>query len=598
MKDIVKENNRRKALLAHDYDPESGRGCTGERRLVKVAGRGFYTYPEVKADPSFSPGMPLAAFERLRARYDFEFWAWRCAMIHHKLSGQDVKFVLNRPQRRLLATMEEQRRAGQPIRVILLKARQWGGSTLTQLYMAWIQITQCRNWNSIICAHVKDAAAHIRGIYSKLLENYPEDMWEEDEPARFNSFERSLNTRIIGGRGAKVTVGSCENQEASRGSDLAMAHLSEVAFWRSTANREPEDMVQAVVGGIARARNTLVVMESTARGVGSFFHREWLRAEEGKSGYKPVFVPWYEIEAYTEELRVSEREFFSSLSDYELALWEKGLTLEQIAWYRGKRQDLCHDRIMKCEYPTTPVEAFANSGFSVFDTADVEALRSGCKDPLTDDNERRTWELPQPGARYAVAVDVGGRSQGSDYSVIVVVKNCAKPEVVAQWRGHMDYDLLANLAAGFAREYNNALLIIESNTPEHLSAMNGEPSVLLDVLGSSYPNFYRRRTPDGRESKPGFHMNRETKAAVVANMQRLVRDRGYVERDIGALEELLTYELQPDGGWCARSGCHDDMLVARSIALYVISRSAPPVSRRLINTIRGTHNNSPGFFVR
>jgi len=59
------------------------------------------------------------------------------------------------------------RTAGKPIRLILLKARQWGGSTLVQIYMAWIQLVHCRNWNSVICAHLKESAANIKGMYSK-----------------------------------------------------------------------------------------------------------------------------------------------------------------------------------------------------------------------------------------------------------------------------------------------------------------------------------------------------------------------------------------------------------------------------------------------
>ncbi|MBR5241403.1 MAG: hypothetical protein IKW05_05650, partial [Muribaculaceae bacterium] len=59
--------------------------------------------------------------------------------IKNKMGDGDIPFKLNRPQRRLLAEMEEMRIKGKPIRIILLKARQWGGSTLVQIYMAWIQ---------------------------------------------------------------------------------------------------------------------------------------------------------------------------------------------------------------------------------------------------------------------------------------------------------------------------------------------------------------------------------------------------------------------------------------------------------------------------
>lgn len=59
---------------------------------------------------------------------DFERWCEECVTVADKLSGLPVPFRLNAPQKRLARVMEARRRAGRPVRVILLKARQWGGS--------------------------------------------------------------------------------------------------------------------------------------------------------------------------------------------------------------------------------------------------------------------------------------------------------------------------------------------------------------------------------------------------------------------------------------------------------------------------------------
>ena len=133
--------------------------------------------------------------------------------------------------------------AGRPLRLIMLKARQWGGSTVILAYMAWIQCVICRNWHSLICAHVKDTAANIRGMYTKMLASYPEHYWDGDEPPRFRPFERSVNIREIAGRNCRVTIGSSENQDAVRGADYAMAHLSEIAFWSDTGQRSPDKFI-------------------------------------------------------------------------------------------------------------------------------------------------------------------------------------------------------------------------------------------------------------------------------------------------------------------------------------------------------------------
>lgn len=575
---IETENNRRHAERAVLYDPEYGLECYGPRVCVTTPDGMFNIPAEMTKDPAYRADLCGVAFDRLRCRYDFEFWAWRCTKVYRKKDGKEVAFTLNRPQRRFLAILEGQRRSGLPIRAILLKARQWGGSTLTQYYMAWMQLTQMRNWNSIICSHLRDTSTQIRGMLSKLIADYPPEMWDEEEPLALTGCQGSQNIRMIRGRNSTITIGTAEKPEASRGLSIAMAHLSEVAFWRHTRLRSPEDMVQAVVGGIDRAPGTVVVMESTARGIGTFFHRCWLDAVANPdAGYRPMFVPWYEIDDYQTELPCPADEFFASLSDYERALWNRGLTLEQICWYRGKRADCCSDRKMQGEYPTTPEEAFSSAGDSVFPHEALEKLRQGCLEPESDNGGYRVWAQPQEGEEYVVTVDVGGRTDSADYSVILVTRTSgAKPEVVAQWRGHLDYDLLAAKAAGIARLYNTALLVIESNTPEQISAANGEPSVLLDMLGDSYPNFYYRHDSGSGARCPGFHMNRRTKAAVIANLQRAVREGAYIERDEAAIEEMLAYEQRPNGSWGAPAGNHDDLLMTRAIALYVIAHMPPP----------------------
>ena len=286
----------------------------------------------VRLTPAPDPLRPSAMTETQRMATDFEYWAARCVKIKDKLSGKLVPFRLNRPQRRVLSMLEEQRRGGRPIRMIMLKARQWGGSTLMQMYMAWIQMIHAENWHSLICAHVKDTASTIRGIYSVMLESYPPELAGTGDDGRppvmkFAPFEGARNVRTIAHRGCRVAICSSENPEAVRGGDYAMAHLSEVAFWADTPQRTPEGLVRAICGSVARAPLTLIVMESTANGPGNFFHREWLRATTGRGSDKmPVFVPWHEIDIYAEQLTMPAAELWEQLDDYERAFWHEGLT--------------------------------------------------------------------------------------------------------------------------------------------------------------------------------------------------------------------------------------------------------------------------------
>lgn len=548
-------------------------------------------YPTVMNNP--------VAWQKLRCRHDFAYWCESCCKIKDKISGKDVPFVLNAPQRRVAAMLEDDRRAGRPIRIIMLKARQWGGSTLIQNYMAWIQSVHCRNWHSVICSQVKDTSSTIRGMYSKLLENYPLDLWDGDEKPRFRAFEHSRNIREIAGRGCRITIASIRNYDSIRGSDIAMAHLSETAFWSATPSASPEDLVRAICGSIAFEPYTLIAMESTANGVGNFFHNEWIRCSQGRGDKRAVFVPWFEIEHYRLDPPNPEK-FMQSLSPYETMLAEKfSLSPAQIYWYHNKLREYTTHAQMMAEYPSTPEEAFANTGSSLFSASNVENLRKNCIDPpfvgeIHDDGLRyqssatlprrhfrfvsdsrgclSVWQHPDPQGDYVAAVDIGGRTNRADWSVVAVLRiDSPRPEIVAQWRGHTDHDLLASVAASIAGYYNYALLAVEANSLEKDAAGH----YILNQLAREYPNMYFRDS-----ARPGFHTNSSSKGALITGLMAAVRDGSYIERCSDACTEMLNYEETSSGKYAARPGHHDDILMTRAIAIHLAS--LPDISLPLI----------------
>ncbi len=610
---IIKENERRKSELpdAHPYDPLIGNPNSVRRQKMRVKWEQHPVYlPQTMIEDSdFGQMKSRGDYHQLRHRHDFEYWAAHCVKIRHKQSGQRVPFCLNAPQRRVLEMFEEDRLKGRPLRFIMLKARQWGGSTLVQMYFAWIQCVLQENWNSLICAHVKDTAAGIRGMYDDMLADYPEGLWLGDDKPRFAVWQKSANTREIVGRSCKVTVASSFGQDSVRGLDFSMAHLSEVAFWKDTERMTPADFIRSVSGGIPSVPLSMVVLESTANGVANYFHTLWCAASEGRNAYRQIFVPWYEIEMYRSECG-DVAGFIKNWTAYERELWEQGLTIEMIQWYHDKRREFVSDSGMKSEYPSNPVEAFSNTGFGVFPNEHIERLRGDCCEPLSEaevskdravgqlldtpgaDGCLKIWELPDKGAisyknRYVTAVDVGGRSIHSDYSVIAVFDRMpggvgGRPRVVAQWRGHCDHDLLGRYSAKMSRIYGNALLVIESNTLE--TATEGAAQYILEELNATYRNLYVRCSRDNSgdtaiSPRVGFHTNRSTKASIITNLIGYVRSCGYCERDNDACNEMATYELQPSGSYAAHKGFHDDLLMTRAIALYVIATMPPPANR-------------------
>lgn len=580
---------------------------------------------------------------RIRCKHDFSFLAVAILRIKDKDGGEDKPLLMHRPQFKLLEEMEEMRLSHHPIYIILLKARQWGGSTLIQCYMFWIQIFWKKSWNSITVAHVSSASAEVKGMFSKLMSYLPLWLLHEDgevydeKERKMRPFEGAPNIDIVPARNFKVKTGSAESPNSARGGDSAMSHCTEVAFWRKTENRTPEQIVRSACSGKLYVPFSLEVFESTADGTGNFFHDEWLRAKEGKSDKKPVFVAWFEIEQLTLPFDSPEerKAFAQALLDNRLdndrskvvwgaLLWRlfcEGATLEALNWYIHEAKKHRDHASLAAEYPSDDVEAFANSGSMIFDMYTLDQMRKTCQKPVlvgdikaagTDGDEALTdihfvaeengplkvWETPdrdiEVSDRYVVVVDIGGRGEKADFSDILVIDRywmmeADIPIVVAEWHGHIRHDLLAWKAAQMARLYCDALLVIESNTMETREKerqLDGDLApYILDVIYDHYENLYTRpaqqgkgRIIDGKDVMLGFHTNTSTKPAIIFNLQRLVEEGGYKENNPDALTEMSYYEKRADGtlGNAEGENRHDDMVMTRAIGLWVSQKMPLP----------------------
>lgn len=660
VEEILRENGKRNAEITAVFNPITGKNSTGKRIKVTIPDFPIETQwlpvrmmkiPLVKriiAAGSFDAFMveefgedytyedrqkAIESFVRLRIRYDFPFWAAFYVYIKCKGGGEDVLFKLNRPQRRLVERLERMREARKPIRLILLKARQWGGSTCIQIYFAWLQLVHNVGLNSLIVGHVKDASTEVKDMFDRMLKAYPVGMlykqgeiYDDNEP-KLVGVGGAQNIQRIPQRNCKIKIGTAEKPDSARGGDYNLVHCTEVGLWKTTEGKTPQQIVRSACSGILLRPNTAIVYESTANGTGNFFQIEYDAAKAGQSQFDFLFISWFEIEQYaapvddivefaTWLLKNKDNKNTDSNREesgqYLWWLWEQGATLEAIWWYIQERAKYTDHGDMASEYPSDDVEAFVHSGARVFDKYKVEALKKTCKPPkfigdvyakgdegedalvrlrFSEDGQGQLWiwSLPDTSPdeiitdRYVTVVDIGGRSHKADYSVILVIDRLnqmdgGKPTVVAQWYGHIDMDKLAWKSAQIAAFYDNSLLVIESNTLETHDKerqVDGDQSLyILNQIKDVYPNLYERAQSDEeiRDQVPkkyGYHTNIATKPKLVSTLTKVIRDGLYVERDKRCLDEYLTYEKKKNGGWGAITGKHDDLLMTRAIGLQI-----------------------------
>lgn len=661
--EILKENDKRNADVYQKFDPISGIGSIGERVEVRIDGFPLETQcipvemlsiPLVKLlikcgsiikflteelEVEYSEEDRLKVIEqfvRLRCRYDFAFWAALYVYIKNKGGGDDVLFRLTRPQRKFVERLEKLRKANKPIRIVLLKARQWGGSTTSQLYMAWLQLIHKVGLNSLIIAHQGAGSDEIKDMFDRMIKAYPISMlyklgetYNENE-SKLVGVGHSGSIHRVPQRNCKIKIGTAERPDSCRGGDYNLVHLSEVGLWKTTDGKKPEDIVRSACSGILLKPYTMIVYESTANGTGNFFQREYDAAKRGTSQFEAMFVSWFDIEQYSLSFEnENEKADFAiwlwknrtngnALSaraesgKYLWWLWEQGATLEAINWYVQERAKYNEHAPMASEYPSDDVEAFVHSGERVFDKYKVDEFRASCKPPkyigdvYADGDSGKDalknlrfaegtqgllwiWDLPEIDDkeivtnRYLTIVDIGGRSKKADWSVILVIDRLfmldgGRPEVVAQWYGHIDMDILAWKAAQIAAFYDNSLLVIESNTLETHDKerqVDGDLShFILNQIKDVYPNLYaRKQTEDeireGLPRKYGFHTNVATKPMIISTLIKVVREHLYTERDERCLDEYVVYEKKQNGAFGAIIGKHDDLLMTRAIGLHI-----------------------------
>lgn len=388
---------------------------------------------------------------------NFEKWCEDCVKISDKLTGCSVPFRLNSAQKKVLNVMEEMRRTGKPIRLILLKARQWGGSTLIQMYMAWMQLVRHSGRNSLICAHYKDAAANIRGMYTRLLREYPEEMKTDNAKMwSFLPYEKSANINYIASRDCCVAIATALSPNALRGGNFSMAHLSEVAFWDDGDSTTAEQIVRTVAGSIPMTADSMIVMESTANGQNNFFHSEWVRAVEGKSDKVPVFVAWHEIEIYSKPLDDEQKRLLlSELDDYERNLMTNlGVDINHVAWYHDKRREYSSHYQMMSEYPSTPHEAFVASGSKLFSHDELQHLITA-----------NSVEMQSRHSDGVVILFAGGNNQAHSVAVCKIIDRKILGKQI--WSSSVSMEEALCVAEGFSKAEHLPIAILDDADQSH-----------------------------------------------------------------------------------------------------------------------------------
>ena len=448
---MLQENEERKQKLFPTFDQITGEGCPGDRVWIDITdltSEGVHWYvprPLIEQDELWRNLAIVKSIRNLcmviygrynndlrntlipfvlqaRAKHDYLYFAEAYWRIRPKDFGDDIPFRLRAIQVELLMEMEEQRLAGKPIRVIVLKARQLGVSTFVDSYMGWYQIMWEKSKDSLIVGHQSDSTVEVEDMYTKAINALPDFLFYEmgkkyeyaGKPKITGSKTRNISH--IPARNCKIKMGSSVNPESARGGSSALIHYTEVAFWQETAKLNPRNIIKAATSATGGKPGTMVIIESTPNGQ-NFFKDECDRAvavdDYGNklSSFTLCFITWWKTKLYFIQLPTSHAtsgsasthatsgspadelptlaEFAQQLIErredkkngwaYLYWLWTIGATLEGIYWYMVTRKDYQSDDDMQQEFPSDPIEAFKYSGTLEYDLYLCEKRKKTCK---------------------------------------------------------------------------------------------------------------------------------------------------------------------------------------------------------------------------
>lgn len=591
--------------------------------VVSFTPRAVVTAPPVMTereliDSAPEEGDPEYVSEWSRICADFEEFCkyleipYRPGISEHAKEGGNGPFIINEHQRRIAAILINEWLDGKPVRNIILKARQLGITTVLLAFWVWLMIQR----EHFVVFFLIDKDEHMRNKRTIIIDwlNHLSEIFEECPKIS----ERG-GKRIVLSNKAKFLFESSKSPNPGTSEKIDAIHLSEMPKWM---RGRAQQVMKSLVPSLPESKNTFVVNESTAEGMG-YFHRLWNRAmtgqTEGRTKTNPIFLSWKLSEEYREEpprssfdgdgnfIYKNEEIEFAELDDIgniryneeEVAIAYR-LSIQQIYWRRlkianafaGSRDDFDQ------EYPTTPDHAWEAAGRLFFGNQLVKQARDYEEDPIyvgdivcangrNDPLRLYTWdnykpaisslrrgplavfEKPIAGVSYKIGGDVAqgltvvseSGSEDPDYSVMYVIKD-ETGEIAARYRSRMKAEEMALKAVLLGAMYNMAQINIERN--------DVGLACWTMFKQTGYGNVYVREGNAPWEERAWNKMTKANRKPMLIEMRQHLRKYPQLIKDRVLLKEIAAFVVDSSGRPGAMEGEHDDCIMAYCHAFHMI----------------------------
>ena len=439
---------------------------------------------------------------------------------------------------------------------VILKSRQLGISTLSAAYSLWLMLFQ-NDKNVLVIATTKDTAKNLITKTRVMYEGLP--VWLKTQIVENNKLS------LIFKNGSQIKA-IASNESAGRSEALSLLILDEAAFIDKI-----DTIWTAAQQTLATGGRCLAI--STPNGVGNWFHKTWIDAQDGVNKFNTVKLHWS-----------AHPERDQSWRDEQ----DKNLGPSQAA--------------QECDAD------FLSSGRSVVDPAILEWYKEKmCCEPTEKSGFDRNlwiWDYPNYSKQYLISADVA-RGDGTDYSAAHVF-DLEEMEQVAEYKGQLGTTEFGNFLIELATKYNDALLVVENN--------NIGWATLQTIIDRGYENlFYQEKNhlvvdEDNQHTNryrnidknkiPGFTTTLRTKPLMVAKMEEYTREKMVKIKSTRLIDELFVF-IYKNSKTQALEGYNDDLVMSYSILLWIRDTAIRIQSERnefqssMMSTIGSLNGRSP-----
>lgn len=481
--------------------------------------------------------------------------------------GELVPFEVNKEQEHFINHMDKYN--------IILKARQIGFTTLSlglMLYYAHVK----PNTQYLMLSYDGES---VQNIFNRLKDMY------ESMPDKYKSPQKRMNKmELLLENGSRVSVKVAGNKSLGRSFTCQMIHLSEFSFWEE---KQQEKGLLGLEQGLAKNKDSKIIIESTANGIGNNYYNIFTSAFKGNSKYKAFFYNWYQNKTqfksdydqaetwYKGEchgVRLSAKD----LTPYESMLYKKGASLKQLMWRQWKLLDMTQDEFNQ-EFPSTPEEAFVTTSTGVFDASIITSrynylpipLKYNEIKPLPDSLLKYfgkglfIYKDVKRGERYYAGIDTGAGLKG-DFSSIVILDSSGE-QVAAFNRNDVPVYKFAKIAYELGMYFNYTMYLPERN------------SYGLDLITrlrkeQGYINVLKIKKFDKIRGQKiyeyGWYTDNVSKNKLVMDLKEVFEEGIILINDRDTLDQMRIF-VEDDGkmGNIKGSNNHDDLVDALALAV-------------------------------